>query len=434
MFELIEKTTDKDHIRFHLIPSKKFKTVNIVVKCKTPLHRSTITKRALLPYILQQGTKDFPSEKQLMLQLDELYGATLSIDGTKKGNNHIISFRLEVANEKFIHDESTVIDEGLQLLHNLIYAPYLEENTFPEKTVEREKITLKHKINSIYDDKLAYANMRLIDEMCQDEIFHIHPNGYEEDLEAIQAADMYKYYEQLLQEDRMDLYILGDFHVEEMGEKITNIFKRKQYVQSDLELSEEKVNRNEPKEVVEVQDIQQAKLHIGYRTNCTYQDEDYFALHIFNGLFGGFPNAKLFKNVREKHSLAYYASSRIESHKGLLIIFSGIESTNYQQARDIIELQMKAMKEGDFTKSEMEETKELIISEIQETLDHPQGIIELLYQQVIAQKEISPAQFIENIQKVTKEEIVKVAKKIDLDTVYLLTNKEGGGKDGKNDV
>src|SRR5699024_1747101 len=171
------------------------------------------------------------------------------------------------------------------------------------------------------------------------------------------------------------------------------------------------------KEVKETQPVQQAKLHIGYRTNCTYRDPDYFALQVFNGIFGGFPSSKLFVNVREKHSLAYYAASRLESHKGLLIVFSGIEPSDEAKAREIIDLQMQAMKNGDFLEEQVEEVKQLIISELKETLDHTQGIPELLYQQVVGQKVVSPDAFMREIEQVTKADVQKVAEKITDDTV-----------------
>lgn len=424
--DLNEKVIYKNNIHFHTLPTQKFKTVTIVVKCMAKLDRQTITKRALLPFILQQGTKNYPSEKKLMMKLDELYGAVLSIDGAKKGNNHIISFRLDVANENYISNESQVMEEALQLLKEIIFNPRTEANAFQNKIVEREKLTIKNKIQSIYDDKLAYANMRLIDEMCKNELYHIHTNGYVDDLPNLNGEKMYEYYQTMLKEDRMDIYIVGDFNKELMQDKLTDIFVREISTIDDkiVDDSKEIVNN---KEIIETQPIQQAKLHIGYRTNCTYQDENYFALQVFNGLFGGFPSSKLFINVREKNSLAYYASSRIESHKGLLLVFSGIEAENFEKARSIIEEQMNEMKLGAFSESEIEEIKSLIISEIQETLDHPQGTIELLYQQVVGNKSLSPTQFIENINKVSKSQIEQVAKGIELDTVYLLTN-QGGEK------
>src|SRR5690625_217607 len=158
MVEITEHMSNHQGMNIHLIPTKKFKTVSIVVKCKAPLDRQTVTSRALLSYILQQGTDKYPSEKELMLKLDELYGAVFYIDCTKKGNDHIISFRLEIANEKFIKNETTIIHEALQLLEEIIFHPNINEDMFPEKMVRREKSILKNKIQSIVDNKIAYRS------------------------------------------------------------------------------------------------------------------------------------------------------------------------------------------------------------------------------------------------------------------------------------
>lgn len=129
-------------------------------------------------------------------------------------------------------------------------------------------------------------------------------------------------------------------------------------------------------------------------------------------------------NVREKHSLAYYAASRIESHKGLMFVFSGIGPDQYQKAKEIILEQMDQMREGKFSDSELKETKEMTINQLRETLDNPQGMIELHYQSILAHSQLSPNQLLENIKQVSKEEVVKVANQVQLDTIYLLTSKE----------
>lgn len=422
----MEEVLNQGNYRLHIVPTKKFKTVHIIVKLKAPLNRETITKRALLPYVLRQGTKSYPNEQALQKKLDSLYGAGFSMDGVKKGNNHIISFRLQVANEKYIANESTVIDEAMSLLGEIIFSPNVTDGSFQPKVVEREKETLKQKINAVMDDKMAYANMRLIDEMCEGEVYQVHVQGYEEDLEHITAASLYEYYQHLLQEDQMDIYVLGDFDQNTLKTKIDHIFKQKNSIGHTLDNQQEKTikkRETSPKEVIEEQNVQQAKLHIGYRTHTTYQSEEYSALHVFNGLFGGFPSSKLFINVREKNSLAYYAASRMESHKGLIFVVSGIAPEDYKKAREIIEAQMTAMRNGDFSEDDMNNTKELIVNQLLETLDHPQGIVEMLYQQILANKELSPTDLIKGIKQVTKEEVVRIANKIEEDTIYLLTNK-----------
>lgn len=427
MNKIEEEVFELNGFNLHLVPSKKYKTINVVAKFKAPLTRETITKRALLPYILRQGTERYPSRREIQSKLDNLYGAVLSIDGAKKGDNHIISMRMELANQKFIPNESSILDDAIELLAEVMFQPPVKEDAFHTDVFNRESETLKQKMAAIIDNKMSYANMRLIDEMCEGETYQLHVHGYEEDLRTMTPDNLYDYYQQLIKNDDLDIYVLGDFDPEEMKSKIGALIKRdKQHSSPVLQPNSPAVKQQEkPQVVIEKQNIQQAKLHLGFRTHCTFADDDYFALQVFNGIFGAFPSSKLFINVREKNSLAYYAASRFESHKGLLLVFSGIAAKDYEKAKEIIELQMTAMKNGDFTEETLQETKELIVNQLLETMDHPQGIIELLYQQVLGNKKLPPEQLIAQIKQVTKEDVVNIAGKIEEDTVYLLTS-EGG--------
>ncbi|SDC61156.1 Predicted Zn-dependent peptidase [Terribacillus halophilus] len=407
----------------HIIPTKKYKTISIAVKLQAPLERKTITARALLPYVLQQGTANLPDARALRIKLDDLYGAILSISGTKKGEKHIITLRLDVANENYLSDRAPLFEKAVDLLREILFEPKVEDGAFTQSIVTREMQTLRQKMTALKDDKMSYANMRLIDEMCKGESYSLHVHGYEEDLEAMDGQKLFAYYKQLLKQDKMDIYILGDVE-KELAEKAVRPF-----LERDVTPMEEKAAAVHPlaedvKEIVETQDVQQAKLHLGYRTNIRYDDSDYAALQVFNGLFGGFPSSKLFRNVREKHSLAYYAASRFESHKGLLFVFSGIDPKDYHKAKEIIDAQLAAMQAGDFEANEVGEVKDLIVSQILETIDNPAGHIETLYQQVVGHKNIPIEKMLEAIRQVTKEGVLQVAEKVQLDTVYLLTNKE----------
>ena len=422
---IVEQTVNKNGYNIHFIPTKKFKTLTFVVKLKAPLKRETISKRALLQNVLREATKNYPSRTELQLKLDDLYGSVLFVDGAKRGEEHVMSFRLEVANERYLPDKEAVTEDALQLLAEMIYEPYLENNKFSEAIVKREKATLKQRIQAIRDDKIRYANGRLIDEMCKNEAFSIHVNGYEEDLDAITAEDLYNYYLEMLKEDRLDIYVVGDMDTEAMEKTIISIFKQEAGSATEASNRPEPKQVKEPKEIIEEEPIQQAKLHIGYRTHTVYSDEDYPALQVFNGLFGGFPSSKLFMNVREKNSLAYYASSQVESHKGLLFVLSGIAPEDYEKARDIIREQMTEMKAGNFSEQEMNEAKDMIIHSLRETMDNPHGLIELFYQQQLAGIDRSLEEIIDNISAVTKEDVIRVGERIEEDTLYLLTAKGG---------
>jgi predicted Zn-dependent peptidase len=418
-----EQLAQFNGLSLHTVSTKKFKTNTIVLKLLAPLNEQDVTYRALLPYVLQRGTRGFPTSTSLRQHLDELYGATLHVDLSKKGENHIISFRMEIANEKFLSNQEPLLEKGIKLLSEIILDPVLEGEAFKEEIVTQEKRTLKQRIQSVYDDKMRYSNLRLVQEMCMGEPYALHVNGEIDDIDRITPRLLFDYYQKAIKSDKIDLYVVGDLKQQEVEGYVKQYFTFDNTNQQVTEAATKKeVKENE---VIEEQDVKQGKLNIGYRTNSTYRDDDYYALQMFNGIFGGFSHSKLFINVREKASLAYYAASRVESHKGLLMVMSGIEVQNYEQAVTIIREQMAAMKKGDFSDQEFDQTKAVIRNQLLETIDTAYGLVEIVYHNVIAQKVRSFDEYLQGIEDVSKEDVVKVAEKVELDTIYFLKGMGG---------
>ncbi|MBP1913595.1 EF-P 5-aminopentanol modification-associated protein YfmF [Lederbergia galactosidilytica] len=420
---------EKEHIvkmngfTLHMMKTEKYKTNTIVWKMKAPLQKETATLRALLPLVMQSSTKKYSTTGALRSYLDELYGASFYADTSKKGEENIISFTLEIANEKYLQDKTPLLHKGVEFLTDVLLDPNVTNDQFDDKTMKKEKRGLKERIHSLYDDKMRYATVRLVEEMCQNEPYAIQPTGELDEIDKITGGELYEYYKQAFNDDQIDLYIIGDINLAE----VQNLF-------SVLSLSDrvlKQKNRPATKEIRETkvvkehQDLNQGKLNIGCRTNILFGDREYFALQMFNGIFGGFAHSKLFINVREKESLAYYAASRIESHKGLLMIMSGIENQNFEKAVSIIKEQLEMMRLGEFSEKEIEQTKAVIKNELLETLDSAKGFIEVLYNNYVGNENITLEDWLKRIQAVSKEEIIEVAKKIEMDTIYFLAGTEG---------
>ncbi|MFE8695117.1 EF-P 5-aminopentanol modification-associated protein YfmF [Cytobacillus sp. FJAT-53684] len=418
-----ESVKAMDGYKLHIVKTDKYKTNTIVWKMKAPLNKEAVTLRALLPYVLQSNSEKYPTTGKLRSYLDELYGASFFVDLAKKGEFHIMSFSLEMANEKFLSDPTPLLKKGFEFLAELVTKPNSNGNAFHAETVENEKRTLKQRIQSVYDDKMRYSNYRLIQEMCNEEPYSLHVHGDMKSVESITAESLYQYYLHALKQDELDLYVIGDVDEEEVQSIAHELLqfenREAQLIESSIYKKKDNVHT-----VKEEQDVKQGKLNIGYRTNIVYGDPDYYALQIFNGVFGGFSHSKLFLNVREKASLAYYVTSRLESHKGLMMVMSGIDNKNYDQAIEIIHKQMDAMINGDFSEEEIEQTKAVIKNQLLETVDTSRGMVEVLYHNVVSKKDISLEEWMAKMDAVTKEEIVAVAKKVNLDTIYFLTGKE----------
>lgn len=418
-----ETVKKKSGYNLHIVPTTKYKTNTLVFKMKAPLTKETVTLRALLPYVMQSNTSKHPTTTEFRSYLDDLYGTNLYVDVAKKGEYHIISFTVDIVNEKFLSDSTPLLEKAFSLLSEVLFHPKTNGQAFDSATFENEKRALKARIQSIFDDKMRYSTTRLVEEMCANEPYALDASGSLEDLEQVTATALYDYYQKAFSQDEIDLFIIGDVSVNEVDQLASQYISLME--RNPLFLPRTAVKSIEKeKEVIEPLDVKQGKLNIGYRTNILYGDQEYFALQLFNGLFGGFSHSKLFINVREKASLAYYAASRIESHKGLLMVMSGIENANYKQALDIIKAQFAAMKKGDFTEEELEQTKAVVKNQILETIDAARGLVEILYHNVIANTSIPLNDWIEKTDKITKEEVVAVGDRIQLDTIYFLTGKE----------
>ncbi|MBM7632649.1 EF-P 5-aminopentanol modification-associated protein YfmF [Geomicrobium sediminis] len=408
----------------HFQPSKKYKTTTFVLQIKAPLEKGSAAARALLMQVLQAGTNNFPSRRAIRKHLDSLYGASFGGDVSKKGEQHFLTFFMEVPHEKFLQQEDEpLVKKALTFLTSALLEPVRENGTFKESIVYEEKQALKSKIKNIADDKVRYANGRLIEEMCKDETYGIHPYGSYDEVEALTTQDLEQAYESLLENDQFDLFITGPGKVDELTPVLN---ERKASFKSRAVKTSTTVNgsTNNGREVIEHQDLQQAKLHLGFRVPYTASDAEYATVLVANGIFGAFPHSKLFVNVREKESLAYYAASRYEPYKGLIFAMAGIGFEQFEKATKIMTEQLDALKAGDFTEDELTTTKLMIKNQILEQVDTARGNIDLMYQNVLTGRERSVEERVNEIDAVTREDVERVSKAIELDTVYLLTGKE----------
>lgn len=162
---------------------------------------------------------------------------------------------------------------------------------------------------------------------------------------------------------------------------------------------------------------------MGFRTGITRKDDLYYPLLMYNGILGAFPHSKLFQNVREKESLAYYASSSLESTKGLLLITAGIDFANYDKTRDIILKELEKMRQGDFTEEEFQWTMKSLINSFESTADNNRGLLAHYLLGVINHKTETIKDSIDELGKVKKEDIIRVGEKLQLDTIYFLNKK-----------
>lgn len=408
-------------VNLYINPTKKFKTILVQLFLHRQLDKELATLTALLPMVLMRGSKNYPTTLEITRSLEKLYGAEIAGDIMKKGERQIVTFALDVVDDQFTPGNQDVLKDGLRILKDIIYNPTMEEQGFKGSYVNQEKEQLKKQIKGLINDKMSMAVERCLQEMCKEERYGTFKYGYLEKIEDISPVSLYEYYQNFIAKSPIDIFVVGDVDVEGIQSLIEEVFTFSTGVKHDI--SPAVVNREvkETKVVEEKMNVKQGKLSLGYRTNIPYGD-DIFPLLYYNGILGGFPHSKLFQNVREKESLAYYAFSRLEKTKGIMLISSGIEIENYEKALDIINKQVANMVKGEISDYEFENTKKGLLSQAILQEDNPYQQVSSVLEGVINDRIFKREEVISKLESVTKADVVRVAQNIKLDTIYFLRN------------
>ena len=414
----------KNGIKLHTIKTEKFKTNLIAVMLTTKLDRKNVTKNALIPAVLRRGTKFMQTQEEINKKMEDMYGASFDCGLDKTGDNQILKFYMETVNNEFLpQDAENMIKSSIEKIFEIIFNPYLENGVFKKEYVEQEKENIKQIIDGKIDSKARYALDRCIEEMYKNEPFGLYKFGYVEDLKDINEKNLYEYYLELIETCKIDIYISGivDENIHNIIKQNENIEKLQERKPDFKEFELTKKEKEEAKEIQESMEVTQGKLIIGLDVNILDKDARY-KIMIYNSLLGGSANSKLFQNVREKASLAYTASSSYYRFKNNIFINCGIDIPNYQKALEIIKKQIEDMKNGDFTDEEIENAKNGIIASIKTIDDEQDTEITYYFGQELSGTKTSLEEYIENIQKVNKADVLEVAKQISINTIYFLKN------------
>ncbi|MEG0438390.1 MAG: pitrilysin family protein [Solibacillus sp.] len=409
-------------VSLHIRQTAQFKTVNFSVKWRTQLTEKGASERTVLSNVLQHSNARFATSAAYRSYLDDLFGTVLYFDTTKRGEEHTVLMNAETVNDNYLAHDS-VLNEVIGLLHDAIFKPNFEHNVFIKAIVEREKEMVIQRIQSIFDDKSRFAQKRIMEILRPNHPASISANGTIDAIKAISPESLTAAYEDMLNQDAIDIYVVGDIDVEQMTAKIKEALP---FI--DREVKKTERNQEVPENIKgytkETQEMKQGKLHIGYQTPVVFGDEDFHKMQIFNGIFGGYAHSKIFMNVRERESLAYYASSSYAAQYGLLFVVSGIEPAKEAKAREVIAEQLVALQNGEITDLELAQTKAMLINQLKEALDSARGQIEIFDQYKELKDPFTLEKWSARWQAVTKEDVQQMAQQMKLEATYFLCGKE----------
>ncbi len=107
-----------------------------------------------------------------------------------------------------------------------------------------------------------------------------------------------------------------------------------------------------------------------------------------------------------------------------MLVDSGVEGKNKQKAQEEILKQLEILKKGEFEQEELDNTILALVNALKSSIDSLSGLENWYLTQILGGTNQSPIENAEQIERITKEQIMQAAQKITLDTVYFLTGKE----------
>ncbi|HEY3369110.1 MAG TPA: pitrilysin family protein [Symbiobacteriaceae bacterium] len=418
-----------DGVNLYVQSTAKFKTTVMYVYFHMPLAPDTVTNNALLPMVLSRGSADFPTTAAFSRHLDELYGASFGVDVVRRGEVHSIVFRIEVAGEQHIPGEEHLLQKGMETLAGVITRPLLEGDGFKADYFSQESANLKQTIEGLINDKRRYAMVRCTQAMCEGEPFALYRLGRVEDLPNITSQTLRRHHQRVLSTAPVDIFIMGNVEPEAIKAMVAKTLELPAAGPGGRVMPTTQVKR-EPghplKDVEDRLDVNQGVLVVSLRTGTTIRDEDYFPMLVANGVLGGFQHSKLFQQVREKNSLAYFAYSALETVKGVGFMYAGIEFENMAKCKEIMLAQLKAMQEGHIDDDEFGTTITTMVNDILGAADSPAAMADLAVDRVFSGRETSIEDRVKAYQGVTKDQVTAVVRKFVPDTAYFLNKTEGG--------
>ena len=410
-----------DGVELHLIKNEKFKMNHITFRFSGDFNQKTVARRVLVAQILATANAEYPTAQCFRERLASLYGATLSTKVSTKGLVHIIDIELSFMKNRYTMAKENLLEEVIEFLYQVLFSPLVTVEQYQSKLFELEQANLINYLKADKDDSFYSSELGLKKLFFTNPASQTSKYGTAELAVVENSYTAFQEFQKMLREDRLDLFLLGEFD----DYRMLQLFNRFPFEdrQKDLVFDYQQEFSNIVQEKLEVIEVNQSVLQLGYSFPTRYGDKDYFTLLVFNGLFGGFAHSRLFTEIREKEGLAYTIGSHFDIFTGLLNVYAGIDKKNRNRAMQLINRQFSTIRTGRFSEALLKQTKKMLQVNLKLAGDSPKVLIERSYNGQYLKNHYSVDDMIDNIDKVNKADVMQLTKNIKLQALYFLEGK-----------
>lgn len=396
-----------------IIKTDKFKQVAGRLYFKSPVSKSTITNRMMLRNMLMESCKKYDTSEKLYIKSLECYDASLYASSSRVGNYHITSFTFSTLIDKYTKEGN--LKDVIDLFCEIIFNPLVSNFAFDQDTFDLIYETKKSALEKIKEDSSSYIERQVLKNLDKNKAY-----TYMSDLKylnKITSKSLYDDYLDMINNSSVSLVLAGDIDFDNpIIDIITSKIKKNKKFDAKLLIDNDK-EKIENKVITEdFLGTQNIINYVLYLKNLTDFERNYVA-PLYRIILGGGVSSRLFSIIREENKLAYYSFARYEKDDSLMYIIMGIEKENFDKAYNLTNKIIDEMK--NISDEEVLYAKRSYITSYMELQDKITNVIGS-YNKLNLFDIKDDNELIENINKVTKEDIEKFASKVYPHLCYFL--------------
>ena len=417
------KKYEREPYNIYTIKTDKFNSCRMEIILRHKFDKKNVAVDNFLTDFLAFTSLNYPKRRDVVLKLEELYGASFYSNRERIGEMILNNFMVDFLAPNFC-DEENYLEEVIKLPFLMLLNPNFKDQEADMNSFKIIMNRLKAEVLYKAEDPVYQCVKEAIKKSFHDKPVVESRIGSIEDLNNITPHMVYEYYQKFIKECVCDIYIIGNLDMD----KVVNIIDK--YLTLDT-IKDDNFNlfiTNEITNKINIYEVNgeftQANLAVvGVIDNI----DDVYAFRVFNSLVGGVGlSSKLDQALREKNSLCYSVSLRSTRTDGMFFVHCGIEQSNYKKAVSLIKNVFKEMKNGNFTDEELDNAKSSLLSSNKMGED---SIVQLLNNYLMHQllNEDLLRDRYSKIRSVTRDDVKNISKKFHLKTIYLLKSGDNNG-------
>lgn len=408
---------DMNGFDLHVIKTDRFKTISYNINIRFDDEKDTERYMGLLSRLLIQTSKKYDSLRDINVACASIYDPSYNIRVLSSGSKDILTLTASFANEKYT--EAGMNEANFKFLTSFIFEPKIIDNGFDREVFEIQKEKLLEYYRTMKDRPQDYAGGRLSEEMKCKKYDVMSLDDLIKSIESLTAKDLYSFYKKIMDEGKLDIFVCGDVEPLEIRDIFSKLIKFKGTKEKLEHLVKQTSYNKKERIIIEPSNNVQSNLAIGCKLMDLTDFERNYVFVLYSWILGGGMNSLLTQTVREKNSLCYYIYAVRQNLFETMKIYAGINGSDFDKTYSLIKEEMNNMEKGNFSLELFEGVKEIYYNSLIKIEDSQSEIVGNYTSELFTHNDKIDVRK-KQMEKVTKEDVMNLAKKVHIDTVYLL--------------